>query len=271
MRSLAAFLTGLIAVAAIIVALPTMWVTERVVDPDGFGSTATAMGQSAQVRTYMADTITNQVQRRAGATAGAVVAPFAQRYTQSPAFTEDFVDLAMQQHRWLFQPAPPGVDPGVMQLDLTNMVRRVAAQANPALAQRVPGPILVPVSDRDQALEAGRYQQSGVQVRRLAHGSVVVGVIAALLALLVARRRGTTLVWLGLGGVLSAAASFAGGYYFASRAKDEVAVTEAGVRQVAESAINGLVENLHQWCYVVGGVGVAVVVAGLVVRALTTD
>ena len=72
MRSLAAFLTGLIAVAAIIVALPTMWVTERVVDADGFGSTATAMGQSAQVRTYMADTITNQVQRRAGATAGAV-------------------------------------------------------------------------------------------------------------------------------------------------------------------------------------------------------
>ena len=78
-------------------------------------------------------------------------------------------------------------------------------------------------------------------------------------------------MWLGLGGVLSAAASFAGGYYFSARAKDEVAVTEAGMREVAESAINGLVDNLHQWCLAVGGVGVAVVVVGLVVRALTAD
>ena len=218
MRSLAAFLAGLIAVAAIVAALPTLWVTERVVDADGFRATATAMGQSAQVRTYHGrhDHQPGPAPRRRDRRA--LVAPFAQRYTQSPAFTEDFVDLASQQHHHgcssPHRPASTRASCSSTSPTWSVALPRKPTRHSPSGSR---APILVPVSDRDQALEAGRYQQSGVQVKRLAYGSIVVGVIAAVLALLVSRRRGTTLVWLGLGGVLSAAASFAGGYYFSPR------------------------------------------------------
>ncbi len=271
MRSLAAFLTGLIAVVAIVVALPAIWATERVVDPGGFRATATTMGQSPQVRTFMADAITTQVANRAGTVAAAAARPFAQRYTQSARFTDDFVDLAVKQHRWLFSPAPPGVDSSVMYLDLTDMVRGVAAQAGLALGPLLTGPILVPVSRRDRALEAGRYRVPGRQLHTLAYGSIVIGVLAAVLALLFTRRLSAIVAWLGLGGVVSAAAAWFGGYYFAARAKAEAAVTEAAVRQVAEATIDGLVDDLHRWALVAGGAGAALLVTGLVARVLTGD
>lgn len=267
MRSLLAFLAGVIAIGAIVVALPSLWLTERVVEPSGFRATAVKMGENSDVRDFMADTITTQIANRAGSAAGTLARPIAVRYTHSAAFTEDFVDLATQQHRWLFEPPPAGVDPEVMQLDLTGMVRRVASQANPAFAGLIPGPVLVPVSHRDRALEAGRYREPGRQVKVLAYGSIAVALLAGLLALLISGNRAAMLSWLGFGGVLSAVVSWAGGYYFAARAKDEVSGTEAGVRHVAEVTIDGLVDNLHQWALVVGGVGAVVLVVGLAIRS----
>nr|WP_249361977.1 hypothetical protein [Gordonia araii] len=247
--------------------MPAVWVKERVVDPAGFEATATKMGESPEIRAFMADVITTQITSRTAGFGAPVVKPFAQRYTQSDAFTQDFVDLAGQQHRWLFEPAPPGVDPAVMHLDVTGMVRRVAAQVNPRLAEAITGPVRVPVSQRDQALEAGRYERPGAQVSRLAYGSLVVAALAALLALLFAHNRSTVLGWLGVGGLLSAAAAWGVGYFFSVRAKDEVAGTEAGVRQVAEVTIDGLVDNLHQWSFVVGGAGAALLLVGLIGRS----
>lgn len=271
MRSLVAFLAGLIAVVGIVAALPSLWVSQRVISPTGFTATAQKMADSSEVRTFMADTITDQIGKQAGSAAGALARPFAVRYTSSEGFTHDFVDLAEQQHRWLFDSPPPGVDPSVMRLDLTNMVRRVAGQVNPSLAAAVPGPILVAVSQRDQALEAGRYHDIGRKIPRYAYGSAIVALIAALVALLFSRRRAAMLAWLGFGGILSGAVAWAGGYFFASRAKDEFSGTEAGVREVAQSTINGLVGDLHEWALIVGGAGAVLLVVGLLGRVLVRD
>ncbi|MFT4200586.1 hypothetical protein [Gordonia sp. (in: high G+C Gram-positive bacteria)] len=271
MRSFLAFLTGLIAIVAIVAALPLTWVKERVIEERGFQATATKMGESPQVREYMAKTITDEITKRTAGAAAVVVRPAADRYTHSAGFTADFVDLANQQHAWLFNEAPPGADTTVMRLDLTNMVRRVAGQVNPVLARQVPGPILVPISQRDQALEAGRYHVPGRQISQWAYASVALAALAAMLALFFARRRSGMLAWLGFGGLLSAAVSYAGGFFFAARAKDEFTVTDAGVRQVAEVTIDGLVDNLHQWAMVVGGVGAALLVVGLLGRVIVGD
>ncbi|MFT3898968.1 MAG: hypothetical protein QM728_01810 [Gordonia sp. (in: high G+C Gram-positive bacteria)] len=268
MRSLLAFLTGLIAIAAIVIALPLTWVKERVIEPKGFEATAVRMGESPEVREYMAKTITDEITERTTGAAAVVVRPAADRYTHSEGFTADFVDLAHQQHKWLFNEPPGGTNTSVMQLDLSNMVKRVAGQINPLLANQISGPILVPVSQRDKALEAGRYHETGKQISTWAYLSVALAALGSLLALVFSRRRAGMLAWLGFGAVLSAALSWAAGFFFATRAKDEFVVAEGGVRQVAEVTIDGLVENLHQWALVVGGVGAALMVLGLLGRVI---
>ncbi|NED64550.1 hypothetical protein G3I15_26865, partial [Streptomyces sp. SID10244] len=75
--------------------------------------------------------------------------------------------------------------------------------------------------------------------------SLVVAVAASVLALLIARRRGTVLAWLGVGLIASAAFAWAVGIFFAERAKQEVDGTEDAGREVAGVIIDGTVADLH--------------------------
>ncbi|GAB17547.1 hypothetical protein GOEFS_035_00790 [Gordonia effusa NBRC 100432] len=267
MRSFVSGLAALVAIAAIIVALPSLWIKERVIDPEGFSSTAATMAANPQVQSYMADEIVHQVGNRSnGLVPSAIAKPIASAYTSSPQFRADFVDIAGQEHAWLFNEATPDQQGKAMELDLTDMVNRVVASTGVQVT--IPGPITVPITrGAGDGLEAGRYHHVSQQITRIAYTSVVVAIVAALLALLIARRRGTVLAWLGAGAVVSAAVSWGLATLLAHRAKQEVSATDGGARQVAEITIDGVVDNLTQVALVVGGVGLAVVVVGVIARA----
>ena len=61
MRSFVSGLLTLIAVVASVVAVPGMWIAERLVDEDGFISVVTPMASDDNVKTFLADQITDQV------------------------------------------------------------------------------------------------------------------------------------------------------------------------------------------------------------------
>ncbi|MFW0789272.1 hypothetical protein [Gordonia sp. CPCC 205333] len=267
MRSFVSGLATLVAIAAIIVALPSLWIKERVIDPEGFSSTAATMADNSQVQSYMADEIVNQVVTRSnGLVPTAVAKPIASAYTTSPQFKADFVDIASQEHGWLFNEASPDQQGKAMELDLTDMVNRVIASTG--LTVKVPGPITVPITrDAGDGLEAGRYHRVSQQITQIAYISVVVGIVAAMLALLAGRRRGTVLAWLGVGAVVSAAVSWGLATLLAHRAKQEVSATDGGARQVAEITIDGVLDDLTHVALIVGGVGLAAVVVGVITRA----
>ncbi|MFT4200587.1 hypothetical protein [Gordonia sp. (in: high G+C Gram-positive bacteria)] len=264
-------MTGLLTVAAIVVAmgatilaLPLMWVSRRVVDDRGFSDTAAEMADRDVVRDYIADTITKQIGKAAGSITGNLARPLAVRYTRSDAFVEDCVDLLDAQHDRLLGPVPAGADPSVMNLDLTKMVSRVAGQVSPLLGTQIKGPILVPVTTTSPALQAGRYEVPGRRIPQWATISLIVGVVAALIALVFSESRTTTLVWLGLGAVLAAIAAWVLGGYAGTRAK--AAVGDPNARPLVSSTVDGLVADLRSWAVIVGGGGAALAVIGVIGR-----
>ncbi|MFW0783225.1 hypothetical protein AAFP35_01770 [Gordonia sp. CPCC 206044] len=267
MRTLSSGLLTLVAMAAIVLAFPSLWIKERIVDPEGFVATVSPMAQDPEVKDYLAGEVATQAESRIGIQGSAdVVEPAVRAYMDSDQFEADFIDVVSQQHAWLFDPPPADENTTTMQLDIADMVNRVIAQTQ--FDVRVTGPILVPLNEGGSGLEAGRYHQVGQQIITLAFWSVAVAAAAGLLALLIARRRGTVLAWLGIGTIASAAFAWAVGVFFAHRAKQEVSGAEDAGRKVAEVIIDGTVADLHHAAYIVGAVGVGVVVVGVLFRMI---
>ena len=254
--------------AAIVLALPSVWVQQRLVDPDGFVSTISPMADNEQVQDYLAQEIATQTAQQTGVsfTAG-LIEPVARAYTHSAQFQSDFVDVVSQQHAWLFNEPAPGSDTSVMQLDITDMVNRVLAQVK--LNYTVPGPIKVPLANGANGLEAGRYHHVGQQITRIAYASVIIAVIAGLLALLIARRRGTVLAFLGLGVVLAAVFAWAIALYFTDRAKQEVAAAQTSGRDATTVIIDATGTDLQHVALIAGAVGVGVIVVGIIISAIS--
>ncbi|AZZ79948.1 hypothetical protein QEN35_10835 [Gordonia alkanivorans] len=257
----------LVAMAATVLAVPALWLDLRIVDQDGFVSTVAPMAENQKVKDYLADEIAAQATARTDLPiAGALVRPLAATYTDSEQFRLDFADVVGQQHAWLFTQPAPGEDTSVMQLDITAMINRALNLTG--TPNEISGPVVVDLTNGASGLEAGRYAEVGNQITMLARGAAAVAVIAGLLALLLAHRRSTVFAWLGLGAVAAGVASWVIGLFFADRAKQEVAGAESSGRQVAELIIDGAYSDLTQVALIVGGVGVAMVVVGLIGRVV---
>ncbi|MFT3898967.1 MAG: hypothetical protein QM728_01805 [Gordonia sp. (in: high G+C Gram-positive bacteria)] len=254
-------LATVVAIGAVIAALPLLWISTRVIDAGRFRDTAAEVADDPSARNYIAATITNQIGKAAGATVANLARPLAVGYTRSPDFVPDCVDLLDAQHDRLLQPPPPGSDPAVMTLDISTMVRRVAAQLSPLIAKQIRGPILVPLTVTSPALHAGRYERLGHQIPRWARLAVAVGAVAAVVALLCSGNRAATLIWLGAGGAVSAAV-----WWFAAARGASVAtaaVADPGAQRVVETTAAKLVGDLRQWVVIVGGVGAALMLIGV--------
>lgn len=250
---------------AIVAAVPSLWLKERIVDPEGFATTAAQMSEDQQVKDYLVEQITANVVEVSGVSATSVIVePMARSYVDSDQYRADFVDVLTQQHDWLFSEPGPGTDPTVMNLDITDMVNRVISQLGvPIVIDR---PILIPLADGGNGLEAGRYHQTGSDITRLAYVSTGVAVVAGLLALVIARRRSTVFAWLGVGTVLAAAATWLITRFFAERARQEIETVDSGARSVADAIIDAAVTDLGQLALITGAVGLAVVVVGGLAR-----
>ncbi|MFT4043586.1 MAG: hypothetical protein QM673_10535 [Gordonia sp. (in: high G+C Gram-positive bacteria)] len=260
---LSGFLT-LVAMAAIVIAVPTTWLTQRIVETGGFTSLVAPLAGNDQVKESLATEIADQIASRTHVPAAAAIAkPFATRYTQSPQFPLDFVDIVAQQHRWLFD-APTATSPSTMQLDIAPMANRVIKQTG--LGVHVPGKIVIPIADNDAGLHAGSYHRASQQVRTLGRISTAAAVIAGLLALLIGRRRGTVLAWLGVGALASGAACWAVAVYYGAYVKDQIAATSTSAKTVAGLVVDSAADSLQRLGVLAGGVGAGVIVVGVLGR-----
>ncbi|GAA2056002.1 hypothetical protein [Williamsia deligens] len=264
MRTLVAGLATLVAIVAMVVALPALWTHERIVDRSGFIGFVEPMAHDRQIQDLIADELTRQITDQTDAPS-ILVEPATRRYTRSDLFPPDFADVLGQQHDFLFtEPTTDAERSGVLELDLTEMVNRVIARFGLPSSIRLDGPIRIPLgeSQRD-GLEAGRYAHTGDQVTRTGWLALAVVVIAGLLALMAARRRGTTLALLGVGAVISAAVSWGATGILRNRALDEFSGADSSPRQVARIILDRAGDDLQHTALITGGVGVAVIAVGI--------
>lgn len=270
-RSISAAVLTLLAVVGMVCALPTMWAKERLVDSDGFTSMTAPLAKRHDVQQLIADELSTQIAANVGnKVPTAVIHPVATRYTQSDQFPQDFAEVTRQEHDWLFNSPGAGTGPGtIMSVDLTNMANRLVQSFG--LQVQIPGRITVPLSDSARSgLEAGRYKKLGDRTKQIAAISLSVTLIAALGALLVARRRGLVLVSLGVGMIVAGVVSWVSGAAVKGRAADEVSGAASAPKQLAQVIINHAMADLQRWVYITGAVGIAVIAVGVLV-SLTLD
>ena len=97
-RSFLSALLTLVAMAAAVLAVPSLWLDLRIVDQQGFVSMVAPMAENPEVQEYLADEIAAQATARTDIPIAApLVRPLAEKYTESEQFRLDFADVAGQQ------------------------------------------------------------------------------------------------------------------------------------------------------------------------------
>lgn len=238
-----------------IIALPTLWSTQHVISADGFADAASRAAEQPEVQEFFAAQIVDEVAQSTDLPiAGAVAAPLATQYTQSPAFVGDFTEIARQQHEWLFTEPAPGTSPHEMDLDITPMVNSALADA--PIDVRVDRAITVPV---DQSrLTAGSLADTGRATSLIAWLALAVAVIAAVIALVAGRNRLAVLAWLGLGAIVAGVVSVLASQFLQSRASDSVAGSDLSTQQTVKVVAGDVLHGLTVTSWVVAAVGLAV-------------
>lgn len=266
MRSLLTVLFVLLSAAAMVVAVPTLWSTVNVVSADGFAAAAASAAEKPEVQKFFADQIADEVAQSTDLPiAGAAVEPLATSYTQSPSFVADFTEIARQQHEWLFTEPAPDTSPHEMDLDITPMVNQVLSQA--PIPVRVDHALTIPV---DQSrLTAGSMVETGRQVTLVGWLSLLVAVIAALIAIVSGRNRLAVVAWLGLGAILAGVVSVLASQYLQSRASDSVSGSDLSTQQTVEVVAGDVLHGLTVTSWIVAAAGLAVTLIAAVAMLVT--
>ncbi len=248
-----------------IVAVPSMWLSQRVVAESGFVSSAAEAAHDEQVQNYFAEKVASSVQERTGsAVLAEAVLPTARNYARSDGFVEDFSEVARQQHHWLFTEPGPDAALHTMELDISPMINRVVRSAPLPVPVQVPSPVTVTIDQSN--ITAGSLEDSGTLVNILAWVSVIGAVVASLLALLTANRRSTTLAWLGVGAVLAGLAGWGLAVFTNNLVSERLTDTDDASRTTIEVVVGGIVDHLSTISMYVGIGGVVVVIVGVVAR-----
>ncbi|WP_341258109.1 hypothetical protein [Gordonia malaquae] len=267
MRSLVSGLFTVVAMVCMIVAVPSMWVSQRVVSTEGFAASAADAARNTEVQDYFAEKVAAAVVDQTSVPlAGTIVQPLATNYARSEGFVMDFEQIARQQHDWLFNAPGPDTDTHVMDVNITPMVNRVLA--TPPL----PTPIVVDkaiyVGIDQHRLTAGSLESSGELIDKTSWLTLIGAAIAAVVALLTANRRSTVLAWLGVGVVLAALGAYGVAQYINTLAGDKAADTDEAARRTVEVVADGVSSDLVQVSLIVGAVGAVVIAVGLVSRVV---
>lgn len=270
MRSLVSFLLGFVALVATAVAVPGLWFERTVMDESGYVALAGPLGEDPEFRAALADTVATGVVRGAGleGASGRIAEPVVQRVadgmTDLAGFDAAWTETNRLSHRLNVTDIPPAELDGRLGVDLTPMVTLVADAANRRLGTelRAPGDLVVAVGTPEDRKRLDRLRT----VAPWSWGLMGVAVVAAVTAVLSARRRGTALIALGGGLIAVAALQMVLVATGGDRAVDEMTTSTAFSRALVEQLHDAVVGSYGVWLVALGAVGVVSVVGGVVVR-----
>jgi hypothetical protein len=207
MRTLASAFFALSALALAAGALSAAWTDSRLVEQQGFIDLAGPLGSDAEFQKALTGALAGEVS--AGSALPAPLRGFLQpvikdatsSVTRMSGYPRAWEETLRISHRLTLSTAPKNPDdpvPAVVSLDLGPVAGLVAKEVGTRLGVEVPVP-------RNTTVEIGRLENGGVlslvsRIAQLWPAFAGGAGICAALALLIARRRSTTLALLGLGG-----------------------------------------------------------------------
>ncbi len=238
------FLSAILALLALVVAaggLASVWLDENLVDESGFVALAAPLGDDAEFQAALTESLAQEVTANTGLPEqfNSFVEPLirdaAGAVTGSSAYPAAWTETLRLSHAFTFAQAPDPSEPApaILTLDLGPVVGLVADNLGGSLGVDVPVP-------EDTTIEVGSVERggllSGVSDVVQGWGLYLAGAgVLALLAIVIARRRGTTLALLGLG---VAAIGIVG--LLAGNWVPDAAVNLPGTNPVADVFVRGL-------------------------------
>lgn len=271
MRTLFSAFAGIAAVVLCLVGVPGLWLDQYVVSEDGFVEMAAPLGSNDAFQQQLAEATTQTVLEEAafGNEMADFVRPMvqqaAQNLTDHSGYQEAWEQTLRSSHQLTFADNGGGAqaEMGTITLDIAPIVTLAAQEAADAVGTDIPEPESVPIE------VGGSGQQTEVEmVQNYANLSVpfaVAGAVAFVLAMVIARRRSTTLVLIGLGVAISAGLWKLGAEYAvrqleASQSANELAALfKSYFADVAESGFN-------EWILAGAGAGAVMILIGLIAR-----
>lgn len=264
MRGFLAAVAGLVAVVALAVALPAAWVAASVADEDGFVALSRDVVTDAAVQDAASSLLTTRLEREAGLppqlaeTGRRLLERATERVFDDPQLSGAWAETLRRTHAALLDDPAPGSGRVPVPLDLAPLAR-LAAERTDGLVD-APDRLVVELPDGPDA-QALRMVDRTPGVALVA---AVVAAVGALVALLVARRRGVALLWLGVGAV--AAAGVDAGLARLARERTVDASTADGLQTALLRALADVgVTSFDGWLVWTALGGAVLVVLGVVV------
>lgn len=267
MRGFLAAVAGLVAVVALAVALPAAWVAASVADEDGFVALSRDVITDRAVQDTASTLLTTRLEERAGLppqlaeTGRTLLQRATARVFDDPELGAAWQETLRRTHRALLDDPAAGSGRVAVPLDLAPLARLAAARTDGLVD--APDRLVVELPD-------GPTAESLRLVDRTPRTALVAGATAlgaALVALLVARRRGRALVWLGVGA--AAAAGLDAGLARLARGRAVDASTADGLQTAVLRALADVgVRSFDGWLVWTALGGAVLAVLGAVVALL---
>ncbi|MBQ1445342.1 MAG: hypothetical protein IIZ13_15990 [Renibacterium sp.] len=201
------FFSAIAAIAALLLAavsVPAIWADRTVVNPDGFVAMAGPLGNDPQFQQALAAATARAVtsQLDAAPALQQLIAPAVQSATQNlaadPGFPAAWAEtLRRSNELTVVDPAANANDTGALNLDVAPLLQLVIKKIGAGVGQEIPAPqqVLVSLGSPNQRTAIVRLSEVSSLGVWLAGGAL----LAFALALVIARRRSTTLALVGLG------------------------------------------------------------------------
>lgn len=268
MRTVLSALSMLLAVVLTAAAVPSLWIERNVVDEDGFVRLLAPLSSDAEFQSALGQSLATTAVSASGVPAPLqpaatdVTEKILDGLTTDPAFPGAWETTLRESHRLNFTPATASTSAFTLELrPLADvLLDRLGSQIGVGLAD-APS-ITVPVGNAQQRAALTRAQDAAALALPLSAGAL----LAFLLGLLFARRRGTALAWAGVG-LLVVAAVLAAGTFLVSAVAGSQGSHGSVAGVFAERAGGMLPDAFGPWILGVAAAGGAALVAGAVLGA----
>lgn len=272
MTRLLGALAGLVALGALLVAVPAQWVATHVSDADGFAELTGPLLDDPAVQDELGRAIGEQVSARVTLPGGLdrVVADVLARATTAsaddPELRAAWDETLRRSHDATLGGGADVPDQGQslrLAVDLAPLARYVVSRSTADLPVRVPTPdsVVVPIT----SMPVGEHLDRLRAAPDYARVAWIVLAAAVVVRLALSHRRGAALARLGAGALV-----VTGALWLAARAAARFAQERGPAEPLARTVQDALVarstESFDAWLLVVAGAGVAAVVVGLVLR-----
>lgn len=268
MRGIVAVVLGLAAVVVGLVTVPTAWVAQNISSEDGYVALTEPLVSDAELQDAVAAYVGETIVDRASlpdslqANVTAALAAAVRRAGSDPGFGEAWSQTQARSHRATFGPDGDGD----VVLDVAPLAAYLTDEVGTSLPAGLspPGSLPVVVSEPEPMLLT---QVAEAPDRALLGGAATV--VLALGALMVARRRGTALAWLGAGAVAVAGVLAAARDVVVPELIDRSGGTTELGRTLQQLLAERVTDSLGAWLLVVAIGGGVAVVAGLLLRLVS--